>query len=73
MNTITEAMKGFETLVDEMRGVELKVITESYTLADAIRDGARHTEGQYGGYYNSDMNSACALTAAYLALKARDA
>lgn len=57
-------------VLDEMRE-ELNNIEEyatKYTLADAIREGSKHTE-QLSGWYNED--SACAMSAAALAVKAR--
>lgn len=48
--------------------IELGVLTEGYTLADAIREGARVSEQAYGW---GDVDSACALTAAFVAAKSR--
>ena len=49
--------------------IEMKVVTEGYTLADAIREGSSVTEQAVGAW--GDGETACALTAAKVALKAR--
>ncbi len=52
----------------ELAAIELDVTT-SYTLADAMRDGAKHTGQLIGGYVNADES--CGLGAAYLAAVSR--
>lgn len=58
---------------DELRKtlgeIELGVVTEGYTLAQAMREGCLVTEKQEGSWGNGD--TACGNSAAYLALKAR--
>lgn len=49
--------------------IELGVLT-SYTLADAMREGSSVTEQAIGGFRKGDQ--VCALSAAYLAARARD-
>jgi hypothetical protein len=41
--------------------------TEVFTLADAIREGAKLVNGQTTGHYFDDEGNACALGAAYAA------
>lgn len=64
-------MNKLDTKADELRAVlseiEMDVLT-NYTLADAIREGSSVTE-QTGGWGNGE--TACALTAAVVAAKAR--
>lgn len=57
-----------DALKAELATIELDVTT-SYTLADAMRDGARHTGQLTGGYITAD--SSCGLGAAYLSAVAR--
>ena len=61
-----------DTTIDHLRQtlgeIELEVLT-SYTLADAIREGSSVTDQKTGGW--GDGKNACALTAAYIAAKAR--
>ena len=57
-----------EQLREDLAGIELDVLT-SYTVADAMREGARHSAQKIGGYV--DETSACGLGAAYLAAAAR--
>lgn len=57
-------------VIDKMRR-ELEEIEEKatkYTLADAIREGSRHTK-QLKDWYDND--SACAMSAAAMAVRAR--
>lgn len=74
MNTLTE-VPGYKTLSDELKdelaGVELDVLTEGFTLADAMREGSKHTGQAKGTYVNAEGNEVCALSAAALAVKAR--
>lgn len=56
-----------ETLKRELGEIELNVM--QYSLSDAIREGSRVTEHCQGGWGNGE--SACALTAALIAAKAR--
>lgn len=63
-----------EHKVDELKEaldeIEMGVLTQGYTLADAIREGSSVTT-QYRGWYSADGEQACALSAAYIALQAR--
>jgi len=65
---LLEELEGLETLKEELQ--EIEQYTEGYTLADAIREGSTATKQEVGDWYGTD-NSACALSAAYLAAKAR--
>jgi hypothetical protein len=58
-----------EHLRETLGEIELGVLT-SYTLADAIREGSSVTGQKTGGW--GDGHSACALTAGYIAAKARN-
>lgn len=66
-----EALEGFESLKSELRSIELDVMTEGLTLADAIREGAGHTEQAVGSYVRRESNQTCALSAAMLSVRAR--
>lgn len=57
-----------ERLRKELVDIEMDVLT-SYTLADAIREGAGVTDKQEGSWV--DGHFACAFGAGYLAAKAR--
>ena len=57
-----------EKLAADLREIELDVTT-SYTLADAIREGGLVSK-QTRGWGNGE--TACALTSAVIAAKARD-
>jgi len=57
-----------EELRKELGEIELGVVTQGYTLADAIREGTRVTKQAYNW---GDGENACTLSAAYLAAKAR--
>lgn len=48
--------------------IDMRVMT-GYTLADAIREGSTVSEQEVGGW--GDGETACALTAATIAAKAR--
>ena len=56
-------------LQQELGEIEMGVLTEGYTLADAIREGSTVTE-QANGWGNG-CETACALTSGWLAMKAR--
>lgn len=66
-NKVTEhpAVTGLREQIEE---VGLKVLT-SYTLADAIREGASVTAKRTGGWI--DGNQACALGAGWISARAR--
>ncbi len=64
VSKIDQAVERIKSVIDE---ISLDVAT-SYTLADAIREGAKATEQAYNW---GDGDNACALTAAALAAKAR--
>lgn len=70
MNTLTE-VPGLEALKEELSVVELDVLTEGFTLADAMREGSKHTGQAEGTYVDAENNEVCALSAAALAVKAR--
>jgi len=55
-------------MASDLREIELGVLT-NFSLADAIREGSKHTTQKIGGYVDKD--SACALGAAYLSAQAR--
>lgn len=57
-----------EKIKADLAAIELDVTT-SYTLADAMREGAKHTGQKTGGYV--DKSNSCGLGAAYLSAKAR--
>lgn len=57
-----EELKSDLALIDEM-------VTVGYTIADAIREGCNKTEKTAGW---GDGSTACALSAAYMAAKARN-
>ena len=70
---MNEPINKIDEKVDELRKelgeIELGVVTEGYTLANAIREGSIVTEKCTGGWGNGD--DACGNSAAYLALRAR--
>jgi hypothetical protein len=68
MTTIIE--ERVDALKQMFAEIELGVLTEGYTLADAIREGSQVSDQKIGGW--GDGKNACALTAAYMAAKARD-
>lgn len=57
-------------LQQELENIEMDVLTQGYTLADAIREGCLTTQ-KAEGWNNQDYSNVCALTAAHLAAKAR--
>lgn len=59
-----------EKLEAELGEIEMGVLTEGYTLADAIREGCGVTE-QHSGWFSTTGEKACALSAAYIAIQAR--
>lgn len=60
--------QNIEALRQELAPIEESVVM-NYTLADAIREGSKNTE-QASGWGNGA--TACALSAAWTAAKARD-
>lgn len=59
-----------EEMKNNLQGIELKVLTEGYTLADALREGdSLITQSMKG--WGDGKTVACALTTAYLTAKAR--
>lgn len=56
-----------EEIKNTLGEIEMNVLTK-YTLADAIREGSAVTEQAYGW---GDGERVCALSAAYLAARAR--
>lgn len=69
MNKIDEQVETLKGLIAEVDAVGLEVAT-SYTLADAIREGASVSPGQAYDWSDS-MGNTCALSAAVVAAKAR--
>lgn len=57
-----------ETIADELDELENAA---QYRLSDAIRDGVRFSDQAYGSWYSDDGSHLCALSTAYVALKAR--
>jgi hypothetical protein len=57
-----------EKMKAELAVIEDKVVN-TYTLADAIREGSKYTEQKRLAWYGD--GEACALSAAYIALRAR--
>lgn len=49
---------------------EIEEYVESFSLADAMRAGSKHTNQLRQGWHNE--SGVCALSAAYLACRARD-
>lgn len=68
MNKTITDHPAVEQIKKELAEIELDVTT-SYTLADAIREGAKHTGQQFSGWIQ-DENS-CALGAGLLSAVAR--
>jgi hypothetical protein len=68
MSTVVD--RKVEELRETLGEIEMGVLTEGYTLSAAIREGSS-TTGQSVGWHNSDMSLICALSAGYLAAKAR--
>jgi hypothetical protein len=64
MNKIDEKSEELKSMLGE---IEMDVLT-NYTLADAIREGCKVSTQEYGW---GDGETACALTAAVIACKAR--
>ena len=58
-----------EELAAEINAIELDVMT-NYRLSDAIREGAKYTKQAVG--WGDGKDSACALTTAFIAAKARN-
>lgn len=67
---ITRETKAAELvkLQQELGEIEMTVLTQGYTLADAMRDGIRVTDKAIGWGAGND---ACALSAAAIAAKAK--
>lgn len=57
-----------EELRKELGEIEMDVLSQGYTLADAIREGSQVTEQAHAWGTGA---TACALSAAYLAARAR--
>lgn len=58
-----------EELAAEINAIELDVMT-NYRLSDAIREGAKYTRQTTG--WGDGKETACALSAAFIAAKARN-
>lgn len=67
----SKALELQDKLKTELADIELGVITQGYTLADAIREGASVTGHMKGGWYTRNGETVCALSAAYIAARAR--
>lgn len=65
----------YDKRVDELKEaideIGMDVMTKGYTLADAIREGSTVTEHNTAGWTNSDASAVCALSAGYIAARAR--
>ena len=57
-----------EQTMSVLAEIDMKVATQGYTLADAIREGSTVTKQEYG-WGNGD--TACAMSAAVIAATAR--
>lgn len=67
-----KALELQKNLEDELAEIELGVVTQGYTLADAIREGSTVTGHKTDGWYDHQNGlNACALSAAYIAARAR--
>lgn len=64
MNKIDEKVEEIKAVIDEI-GMD---VATSYTLADAIREGSQFTTQAYNW---GDGETACAMSAAVLAARAR--
>lgn len=62
-------MPVYEEMRAELR--EIEQYTMKYSLADAIREGSLYTVQNSENWFDVSQNSACALSAAYLAARAR--
>jgi hypothetical protein len=60
-----------EELRSQLREIELDVTAEGVTLSQLMREGTRVTEQQIGGW-GDGVHTACALTSALIAAKARN-
>lgn len=62
-----------EELRKELGDIEMGVLTQRYTLADAIREGAGVTGQLFHGFEEENSNgyNVCALSAAVVAIRAR--
>lgn len=69
-NTLTE-VPGLERLREDLAEIEDEVLL-GYTLADAMRMGAKNTEQARWTYINAADNQVCALAAAALAVEAME-
>lgn len=66
-----ETLEGFDDLKATLAEIELDVLTEGFTLADAMREGSTTTGQARGTFVKSASNEVCALSAALMAAKAR--
>lgn len=64
----TEAAPVEHPAIAQLREIELRVMT-GYTLADAIREGSQVTKQAVCSW--GDTETACTISAAYLAARAR--
>lgn len=62
-------MPAIDHLRDMLSEIEVKVNT--FSLADAIREGATVTEKATDSWYDAENNQACALSAALISARAR--
>ena len=64
-----------DTKADELRKtlgeIELGVISQGYTFADAIREGSTTTKQLVGGWSDPSCSHVCAISAGVLAARAR--
>lgn len=69
MNTVVKAVTDLSEEIKSML-TDLEQRVETYTLADAIREGGKHAPGQAEDWaYNT--GEVCALSAAAASIKAR--
>jgi hypothetical protein len=71
MNDLIESIPGTKMLREELRNIELEVLTSGFTLADAMREGSRHTGQPDRAFINVKENTACALSAALISATVR--
>jgi hypothetical protein len=70
MSKIDEKAAELAALKQELGVIEMDVMTEGYTLAQAIRDGAKVTGHEQAGW--GDGNNTCALHAGVIAARQRN-
>jgi hypothetical protein len=71
VTTATILPGAVERLTELISDEDLEAMVRPYTLADAIREGSSVTDQHIGGWVDESSNKACALSAAFVACKAR--